>query len=251
MKKIRSGIKEKIEEYHLDIFYKLHSLPGRKLPRKINQSPDFLFSCDEEIIGIEHTLLKQSIKFAELKGTQRKIVERAKQMAVNNKLPPLKVTVVFHDYFNRYRKKVNQIADALFETINTKLPTILEIENGHTIQIDPPETFVGMTSILINPGTLNGVRWLNEHDWRIDEVGFVSRYFTNEIQLSIDKKNKKINQYLKYCDTCWLLIVADRYKADQKFEFSEEMKNHNFRSKFSKTFYMEIAERCLIQLKVY
>jgi hypothetical protein len=72
--------------------------------------------------------------------------------------------------------------------------------------------------------------------------------FLSELQDTINAKNKKINEYIKNCDECWLLVVADRTKADQRYCLTPEITSHRFVSKFRKTFFLEIAESDFLEL---
>nr|NJM04291.1 hypothetical protein [Desulfobacula sp.] len=247
--------KDKHEQFHLEIFSTLQPLPGVELPRKdISQKPDFLFQCGKSVIGIEHTEIKKlgslpgSPSFAELKGIHRSIVRKAGHLAAKHGLPPLNVKVNFNPYY-RFKLKGNQQAvQGLLGTVKKNLDTIMGMDTGSSIKIDPPNPFVGISLVYVTPGTINGKVWLNNHRWETMEPGVVRIGFIPELQAAITKKNKKHNEYLKGCDKCWLLVVADRTKADQKFEFTPEMKIHIYESEFEKTFFMEIAERFLAEL---
>ena len=247
--------KENRERFHLEIFSSLKRLPGKELPRQnIFQKPDFLFQRGESIFGIEHTEIKKigSSKGipspAQLKGIHRGIVRKAGQLAAEQGLPPLNVKVNFHNHFYRFKQKGNQAAQALLDTVKKNLDNIMKIEDGNSIEIDPPSPFVGISLIYVAPGTINGKVWLNHHRWEMMEPGFVRIGFIPELQSAITKKNRINNEYLKRCDKCWLLVVADRTKADQKFEFTPEMQKHIYESEFEKTLFMEIAQRFLTEL---
>ncbi|MDP1816118.1 MAG: hypothetical protein Q8K92_16835 [Leadbetterella sp.] len=243
------------ERFHLEIFSSLKRLPGEELSRQnTSQKPDFLFQNGESIIGIEHTEIKRirsSEKIpslAELKGIHRGIVRKAGQLAAEQGLPPLNVQVNFHDYYYRFKLKGDQAVQGLLDTVRKNLDRIMNAESFNSIKIDPPNPFVGISLVYVTPGTANGKVWLNHHRWEVMEPGFVSIGFIPELQAAITKKNKKKNKYLRRCDRCWLLIVADRTKADQKFEFTPEMQEYVYESEFEKTFYLEIAQRFITEL---
>jgi len=124
----------------------------------------------------------------------------------------------------------------------------MNAESFNSIKIAPPNPFVGISLVYVTPGTANGKVWLNHHRWEVMEPGFVSIGFIPELQAAINKKNKKKNEYLRRCDRCWLLIVADRTKADQKFEFTPEMQEYVYESEFEKTFFLEIAQKFITEL---
>lgn len=247
--------KDNHERFHLDVFSALQRLPGDELSRQDPfQKPDFLFQCGESIIGIEHTEIKrirssQGIpSLAQLKGTQRGIVKKAGWLAAEQGLPPLNVKVNFHNYYYRFQQKGGQAVQGLLDTVKKNLDKIMKMETGQSVKIDPPTPFVGISLVYVTPGTVNGQVWLNHHRWEVMEPGFVSIGFTPELQDAITKKNRINIEYLKRCDQCWLLVVADRRKADQKFEFTTEMQEYIYESAFERTFYLEIAQRFLTEL---
>lgn len=122
------------------------------------------------------------------------------------------------------------------------------METGNSVRIDPSTPFVGISMVYATPGTAYGKIWLTHHRWEVMEPGVVSVGFVPELQRAITKKNQKIQEYLKTCDQCWLLLVADRTKADQKFAFTQEMQDKVYESEFERTLFMEIAERFLMEL---
>lgn len=248
--------KDKHERFHLEVFSTLQRLPGDELSRQDpSQKPDFLFQCGESIIGLEHTEIKrvrssQGIpSLAQLKGIHRGIVRKAGRLAAEQGLPPLNVEVNFHDHYYRFKQKGDQAVQGLLDTVKKNLDKIMKMETGNSVKIDPPTPFIGISLVYVTPGTAtNGKVWLNHHRWEVMEPGFVSIGFIPELQVAITKKNRINNEYLKRCDQCWLLVVADRTKADQKFEFTPEMQKQIYESEFEKTFYMEIAQRFLTEL---
>lgn len=54
----------------------------------------------------------------------------------------------------------------------------------------------------------------------------------DELQEEIDKKNKKINSYLKNCDKCFLLIYLPDVSHGNYCHFTKKLDKHNFYSKF-------------------
>jgi len=226
-----------------------------ELPRQNHsQKPDFRCHSGQLITGIEHTEIKRvrSVSgipsLAEFKGLHRGIVSKAEQFAADRGLPPLHVQVLFHDHFYRYPNKGGRAVRGLLDAILRNLERILKMETGNSVRIDPPSPFVGISMVLATPGTAYGKTWLTSHRWEVMEPGLVTIGFVHELQDAITAKNKKIDEYLKGCNQCWLLVVADRTKADQKFHFTPEMQENVYKSNFERTFYLEIAERFLTEL---
>jgi len=252
----QEALRDKRDRFHLWVFSTLHQLPGDELPRKgRTQKPDFRYQNGKLITGIEHTEIKRTKSaqgvpsLAQLKGTHREIVKKARRLAVKQGVPPLHVEVLFHDHFYRYPNKGEKAVQALLTAVTKNLDKILEKETGKYIKIEAPEPFVGISMIYVTSGMAYGKVWLVDHRWEVMEPGTVSTSFISELQDRISEKNQKIDNYLKACDECWLLIVADRMRADQKFHLTPEMQSHVYESKFQRTFFLEIAERFLLELK--
>jgi hypothetical protein len=252
----KEALRNNHERFHLLVFSALHPLPGDELPRKgRTQKPDFRYQYGKLITGIEHTELKWTKSaqgtpsLAELKGLHREIVKRAERLAAKQGVPPLHVEVLFHDYFYRYPNKGEKAVQSLLTSIKENLDKILKEKSGNSIEIEAPEPFVGISQIYATSGIALGKVWLTNHRWEVWEPGTVSTSFIPELQDSIDKKNKKIDDYLNACNECWLLIVADRTRADQKFSFTPPMNTHVYKSEFKKTFFLEIAERRYWELR--
>lgn len=245
----RETLKDKHEKFHLWVFSTLQQLPGDVIPRKDpSQKPDFRYQCGKLIIGIEHTEIKRTRSIqgtpslAQLKGLHRGIVREAERLATEQGLSPLHVQVLFHDHFYRYQNKGEEAVHGLLSTVLRNLDKVMKMETGNSVRIDPPSPFVGISMVYATPGTAYGKTWLTHHRWEVMEPGIVSIGFIPELQDAITKKNQKIQEYLKTCDECWLLVVADRTKADQKFDFTREMQEYVYESKFERTFFLEIAE---------
>lgn len=252
----QGALKDNHERFHLWVFSTLHELPGGELPRQNHsQKPDFRYRSGQLITGIEHTEIKRARSvsgipsLAELKGLHRGIVSKAERLATDQGLPPLHVQVLFHDHFYRYPNKGERAVHGLFDTILRNLERILKMETGNSLRIEPPSPFVGISMVLATPGTAHGKTWLANHRWEVMEPGLVTIGFAHELQDVITAKNAKIDEYLKTCDQCWLLVVSDRTKADQKFHFTPEMQENVYEADFERTFYLEIAERFLTELK--
>lgn len=58
----------------------------------------------------------------------------------------------------------------------------------------------------------------------------------DELQDKIDKKNKKIDNYLKRCDKCYLLIYLPDSSKGNYCYFTGSLKKHIFHSKFEATY---------------
>ena len=56
------------------------------------------------------------------------------------------------------------------------------------------------------------------------------------LQETIDSKNKKISNYLKKCDKCFLLVYIPDVSTGNYCHFTNSLKKHSFSSKFENIF---------------
>jgi hypothetical protein len=243
-----------IEDFHLGVFAELHPLPGTPLPRVSGQKPDFLFESSGKLVGIEHTELTKDKRYsgnpsrAELKGTQRGIVARAAALAEEAGLPPISVNIWFHDYNTSYPNKGESLAIALFEHVRGKMDYI-QFQGAHrSVKIVRGGDIQGILMATAISGTAFGSDGLKHHRWTLQEPGFVRFDFAQDLQAAINKKNSSYQSYIEKCSECWLLIVTDRTRDDQRFEMDEPTRSALYQSRFTKTLFMETTERLLVEL---
>lgn len=235
------------EQNHFDLFKRLYHIPCGVVEHVVDGGPDFLIRQQEGILGIEHTEVpkKQSIRSditpQQVEGSLQKIIKNAEQLAKKNNIPPLLVDVWFYAGIDRQKidsEKANQLSQFLVEEVkrwceqSDKSFESLELNKNLIFQIFITRMAKDMDLI-----------------WRKQEPVCVQRGFIDELQKSIDEKNKKYDRYIKKCDQCWLLIVSDIYNPAQGFQFTAEMEEHTFVSRFDKTFYMEVSGSLLKELK--
>ena len=243
-----------IEDFHLGQFAELHPLPGTSLPRVAGQKPDFLYESNGKITGIEHTELTKDQRYsaapsrAELKGTQRGIVTRAAALAEKAGLPPISLNVLFQDVNAAYPNKGETLARALFEHVRKKMNYIQSDGAHRSVKIVRAGDIQGILVATAISGKAFGPDGLQHHRWMLREPGFVRHDFARDLQAAIDKKNSSYSSYLEKCSECWLLIVTDRTRDDQRFELDEPTLSAVYKSRFAKTLFMEITERLVVEL---
>lgn len=242
------------EQFHFDLFKKLHKqLPNGILHHQCKQKPDFLIEHSKGILGIEHTEIfknkspSQPYTPQEEEGFLKKIIDKAKIICEQKKVPALQVKVWFnpikHITGNKAQSKLSQSLAELIESWNKK--------NSYPHELLKPKSQIPeIFQIDIRRGTFDGQTWLTSHRWTKEGSGWVKRDFINELQKCIDEKNDKYEKYRKNCEECWLLIVADRSNPAQCFDidFCGEVKTHSYYSKFDQTFYMEVMHEHLVKL---
>jgi len=89
---------------------------------------------------------------------------------------------------------------------------------------------------------------MRNHLWEFVEASFVVTDFSDQLQKKISRKAKRLKEYLKKCDRCWLVIAALGINGSSFYEYSENMKKASYDSLFEKVFFMEIFTKDLREL---
>lgn len=255
-----SNDKQKSQEQdHFDLFKDLFNRryskwrDGKESHRD-GQKPYFLIVYPDKILGIEHTGVFipkgrcQAVSPQQREGWLWKIVNDARIICENDHILPSEVKVWFSTELEDAEikiKEVNQLSKQLAEFVEK------EFRKGLTSPMDFNDPLPGISQILIEPGILDGDTWLTCHRWTKCAVGERQTEFVAELQERIDEKNKEYREYIDNCDECWLLIVADRKNPAQNFDidFSSKVADYTYQSKFTKTFYLEITHKRLLELR--
>ena len=235
-----------VERFQLDQFLKCIGLA----PNRIDdfESPDFIIYFDNKKIGIELTSIKQS-SIASIAGNHRKIVQNAYNKAIQANIEPIDVHVWFYDHeITNVQLFIKEASEYLFRLIASNIDTI-KAANGNTTKIKCTGNKYNISQVTAHWHTINGNRWLYDHRWKTEEPGFVSTSFRNIIQNEITKKNAKLLKYLTKCNSCWLLIVIDRSKRDEHFDYEYIKSDGNYESAFEKNYLFDLMERKVYLLK--
>ena len=211
---------------------------------KHTDMPDFLVFNNSETIGIEFTeVYKQSKKDGktsrENEAIKERVLNNAKRMCIKEKIPPLHVGIIFTNSISKNREKF--ITEELFKIIKNNYPTergTVDIDNGINSHI--PNEFY---SIIIS--NITGVK---SHFWDSVEASSVVTNFSDQLQNTIDRKAKRLKEYLKKCDRCWLVITALGNNSSSFYEYSKDMEKSSYNSPFEKVFFMEAFTKDLREL---
>ena len=146
-----------------------------------------------------------------------------------------------HKFFTVFCSCDNGLYDELkVEGNKLKQVIIKEIEN------DFPENGVEKNKTLrISQHTFQLHYSINNNGYMFPGVpdgGIVNTDPLKELQDAIEDKNNKIKQYIKNCEECVLLIIADNMNCQSNFfEFTNKTYEHKFVSKFKNTFLLEVG----------
>lgn len=75
-----------------------------------------------------------------------------------------------------------------------------------------------------------------KYDCHVNNAGQCIEDPFEELQDCINKKNLKLDKYVKKCDRCFLLIVVPGYKKGNYCHFTKKLKKHKFKSEFTSIF---------------
>jgi hypothetical protein len=224
-----------IEKFHFDQFQSSIETPFTILEH--NDKPDFLVKYNNQIIGIEHTSLRNRF-YAPISGCEQNICNLAVRNILQLDCPPLAVQILFTFREKPSRKIVEYTANWLSNEVYQHID---DIKNNYTFQIWPSDPTISIKLIKINWNTNSaGIKWLDYHRWQPLGFNSVSRDFEMDIQKIIDKKNVLYRKYKMKCTACWLLIVIDRLKKDGNFAYEYMDKNLVYKTNYDKVFLFDL-----------
>lgn len=199
------------------------------------ERPDFLIRNATTCIGVEitkiflnrgeHALSPQSIEAA-----QDRITDLAKRFAQEMAMPPVTVTLFFNHTRPLYRQQEASIARAVAKAVNDKLPQLgehadLNCEYGSVQPVEVDEILV--------------YRDADHHRWRWMEYSRIERSASSYIKEAIREKSKYIEIYRQECQTCWLLIVAESFRASGNLKPDEYSLSYVYESSFDRTYFFD------------
>jgi len=194
-------------------------------------SPDFRIRLGTNMIGVEVRRLFTSPDGPALESTQESIFDEACRAAERLNLPPADVTLFFNLRRPLRVADRRRITDALVQVVADNMPpegdtAELEHQLGQPSEID---------LIQINRRSRREVG-----RWRADfQFSTIERNTFAIVQEAITEKANRLSTYLKVCDECWLLLVADSFKASGNLDFSEDSQMHTFSSPFTRTYALD------------
>jgi len=247
---------KKIEEFHFALFRELLTQKfGERLPSvPKSPNPDFILAHSGKNLGVEHTTLrKRKLQTVDRTPQQQvafqdKIVKNARLQCEKWGIPPLRIKVWFrstsHLRGGPDQQKVSQeLASIVRDFAQKNKLNCFEC-------FKPGSALPGISKICITPGTINGKLWLKSHRWSRVGAVRVKMSFIRDLQEIIESKNAKYQKYLRKCDQCWLLIVADKSNPAQAFDitYDNHVRTHIYESNYDRIFFMEVTEKYLVEL---
>src|ERR1700682_3161765 len=135
---------------------------------------------------------------------------------------------------------MSKIASAVVQVVADNMPA-----DGNSLQLEGKKSQPSEVDlILVNrwhcekPGRWV---WLESRATEKDVIGL--------IQEAINAKALKLSAYMKSCKECWLLLVADSFRASGKLGFDESCQLHTFNSPFARTYVLDFGTGKLHRLQ--
>jgi hypothetical protein len=208
-------------------------------PLEAHEAPDVLLRHSERVIGFEVTNLYPlhaagTIPVQAQEAERRGIVNRASAMAEARGVPPVLVGVLFNDSISIQKSERDYLARAIAEVVESHYPKdfgIVSIKNEYFRGVPLPRQ-VERIGIHRQPG-------ITQHSWSQPEADIVTEEFYEVIQDAIDAKSSEVSRYLAQCTECHLIIASGVETFRPAYEASVTTLAHEYRSRFSRTFYLE------------
>ena len=210
-------------------------------------SPDFWVLTPNHVLGIEHCQVlipvgnKPPIQAIESQTDD--IISMAQEHAELRGMPPIQVNFLFGHYSPLRKRQRLDLAREIARSVHDAVAQMGHVQPFSSIVIRKPNIPDQLTSarILI---LKEGAR----HFWRCNRYGWAVEDCRELFQKSIDEKRELFETYLANCQECWLLMVAD-VKPSSFIHPNTKTIDHRFMSPFSRTYFLDLAEGRLNQLK--
>lgn len=204
-----------------------------KWEKKDPPFPDFLIYKGTYIIGVEHTSLICD-QLMKIRNAQKKCFTLAMEIAQTNNLLPLDVQAKFIS-----NSKVINIQDSAKELYDFVVNSLPSIPKKYYFDIKPKN---------LQYFNMIRIRRSDFHDWSELKIVWSEINPIEKIKNTVEGKEEKLSEYLKYCDICWLLIGVDEFNAPEAIKITNDL-NFKFDSNFDRVFVLHNYEGRYVELK--
>ena len=203
-------------------------------------SPDFRVRIGNNIIGVEVRRLFTSSDGPAIESTQESIFDEACRKAERLNLPPAEVTLFFNLRRPLRIAARRRITDAVVRVVADNMPAEGDKADLKHRPGQPPE----VDQIQINRRSRREVG-----RWRADfEFSKIESNISSIVREAIAEKGNRLPTYLKVCNECWLLLVADSFKPSGNLKFGEVGQQDTFSSPFTRTYALDFGRGYLHRL---
>lgn len=208
-----------------------------------SDKPDFLIQHEGEVIGVEHTQLTKPTSskrpaLLESEASVDELLRVARQHAEISGVPPLWVSLacIGAPAIPKGQQRV-ELARSLMRLVRANVPS-----EGKSIRLEVDD-IPGVDGVYIDRNNL-----VTEHHWYAGRGGWVMTRCVDLLQNAISQKRQGIDEYLKRCSRCWLLLVADGGRPSSAIRPDDASQAHVYASAFERTFFMRCVDQSLIEL---
>lgn len=205
------------------------------------EEPDFVISNPRGIVGIEVRRLFKESKDEQAPKQAReaeawKVVRLAQAAAEKQNIPIARVSVIFSSDVDLRKTNRSLFSGWLVEIVRNNLtPGECIPPEGKNVCIEGLElrgypNFVDYVQI-------SRFTELQSPSWVVLGGGWIQTECSGLFQKAISEKNELLPKYLKRCESCWLLLVADG-NGDSSL-LDPEPTSDTYISQFDRTFFLE------------
>ena len=232
----RDPDKEEREISHFQNFVSLFKdFEIDKWEKKKPPFPDFLIFHETTVVGVELTSLIDT-QMMKVLNAHRQCFKIAMEMAKKNGIIPLDVKAKFRSSSKSINK--HQAAKELYDFV---VISMLDVPNDYYNYLDKKPTHLQYFDWI-------RIRKSEFHDWWDIKIVFSELNPFEKISESIRRKQNKIEEYLRHCDTCWLLIGIDEFNAPEAYKITDEF-SYEFHNDFERVFILHHYLHELVELK--
>lgn len=226
------------EQSHLELFRTMVTDFPEGVIDKDGERPDWVVHSPSGRVGIEHTRFHQFAPPLVAREVARdRVMHLAQAEASTRGCPPLAVFAQFRADADIAQFGMNVLASAIANAVMSNIPDV----GGH-IKVQRPPAPLLYLAVIRRQG-------LTRSYWQSDKVGIVTYDFSARLNGILDSKHKQYHKYLKRCDSCWLVVVAEGDSPSSFVEMDGPTIHKVFRFSFARCFFVEMVTRRMFELR--
>ena len=240
--------KKKLERQYLDSFkFLCRDFPHGELEDD-REIPDYVVRTGKKRIGIEIARIYKAAGNLKhptqaVEATKESITVAARMYAENLELPPVHVTLFFTLQRHLSNNKVQDIAQRVAQVVREYMPPI-----GGSVSLEYVDGRRKGQPIEVDLILINRVHPVDRHEWTWLEMGAPHINAVQLFQQVIEEKSARLNDYLRDCDECWLLIVAPSFRPSGMIHPDTQSLSHTYNSPFSRTYFLDFGRGSVASL---
>jgi hypothetical protein len=215
-----------------------------------SESPDFLIEQGTKIVGIEIVDFIRGQNKGESAERRneilwKKIANEARSKFEAKFSAPLLVHFFWNNRYILRQSETSQLADSALGIIEKHIPENL----FESVHVGSDEFDDILLEKVCHSITVWRVRNEKQSLWSFISSGW-TEVQTNEIQYLLDSKNDKVPEYLKSCDTVWLIIVADGRYISSNIDITSAAISNAYNTLFEHVFVYDRISKGVFPLRL-